>query len=225
LKSINTLFEDENFVVFDKPSKLLVIPNTRQEKNTLVDIVNRQCRVNTNDPKLYPCHRLDQETSGAIIFAKGKNNQRIMMDLFKEKKIRKKYIAFIHGKPSKRRGEIKRSITSFDKAKYNKKTIAKSALTQYKVLESRRAFSVLEVEPLTGRTNQIRIHFSKEGFPLLGERKYAFARDYHLKFRRVALHALSVSWVHPRTGDKINIKSKLPQDMKDFLLKNVDQRQ
>ena len=73
---------------------------------------------------------------------------------------------------------------------------------------------------MTGRTNQIRIHFSQAGNPLVGERKYAFARDYALKFRRTALHAASLEWRHPVSHRKICVKSDLPEDMGKFITNN-----
>jgi 23S rRNA pseudouridine1911/1915/1917 synthase len=73
---------------------------------------------------------------------------------------------------------------------------------------------------VTGRTNQIRIHFSETGHPLVGDRKFAFARDYTLKFRRTALHAASLGWTHPVSRKKVYVQSELPQDMMEFLKKN-----
>jgi len=90
-------------------------------------------------------------------------------------------------------------------------------VTRYQVVEARRFFSVVHVYPLTGRTNQIRIQFSQAGFPLVGERKYAFARDYSLKFRRVALHASELQWRDPLDRRMIKVISPVPEDMKAFL--------
>jgi len=81
-------------------------------------------------------------------------------------------------------------------------------------------YSIVEVEPVTGRTNQIRIHFQQSGYPLVGERKYAFARDYSLKFNRVALHAASVEWRDNIDGQYIRVEASLPKDMQEFMQKN-----
>src|SRR3990167_6416126 len=94
LKTIPLLYEDQYYVVFDKPPGLLVIPTPANEKRTLVNLVNLEY----GDPqncRLHPCHRLDRDTSGAIIFAKGKKNQQLMMQEFHRQRIKKKYIAFI----------------------------------------------------------------------------------------------------------------------------------
>jgi len=218
-KPINVLFEDSAVIVFDKPSGLVVIPTPNIKSNTLVNIVNYQFRTNTDSVKLHPCHRLDIETSGAIIFAKGKNNQKIMMELFKERAVKKKYIAIVHGRMAQKQGELKSSIKSLDESKFGRKTCAKFSITKFKVLETKPFYSLVEVEPVTGRTNQIRIQFAEIGHPLLGERKYTFAKNYKLRFKRVALHASEIEWGGLK-GERIKVVSNLPKDMKTFLDNN-----
>lgn len=216
-KPIKVLYEDDYFVVFDKPAGLLVVPTPKGELRTLVHLANVPFSSSSGGPKLHPCHRLDRETSGVIIFAKGKHYQRVMMDIFKNRKITKKYIAFVQGSVFHDAGEIKSFTKSLEFKKYKKNSQGQYSITRYKVLERRKLFSVVEVEPLTGHTNQIRIHFKEKGHPLLGERKYAFGKDFDLKFRRVALHAKSIEWLHPVTKKHIKIESPLSKDMEVFL--------
>lgn len=216
-RPIAVLYEDDHYVVFDKPPGLLVIPTPKNEQRTLVNIVNQQYSQRGQTCKLHPCHRIDKETSGAIIFAKGKGSQRLMMDLFRRRAVRKKYIAFVHGKLSKEHGEIRQPIQKAFHKRFGKDQAGTEAITCYKVLETKRQFSVLEVQPITGRTNQIRIHFSQAGHPLVGDRKYAFARDYSVKFRRTALHAASLKWTHPVFHRDVSVQSNLPKDMAEFM--------
>jgi 23S rRNA pseudouridine1911/1915/1917 synthase len=213
---IPKLFEDEWYVVFDKPARLVVIPTPHGESRTLTSIVNEQFR-KEGLPKLHPCHRLDRDTSGAIIFAKGKQNQQRMMDLFAEHKVKKMYVAFVQGRLRQKHGEFRGAVSDFDERRFHKYAAAKPATTLYSVVEEHRDFSVAEVELVTGRTNQIRIHFAGAGHPLVGEQKYAFRRDFALKFRRAALHAVTVEWTHPFTGKRISVSSPLPEDMVDLL--------
>jgi len=218
-KHIFVLYEDDHFMVFDKPPGLLVIPSPKQPHNTLRDFVNEQYAKDSSW-NLHPCHRLDRDTSGAIVFAKGKRNQQYMMQQFKDREVRKTYLAFIHGKLKKNIGTIEKSI-KLQRQKYaNKKAVAISALTKYKVIDVRRHYSIIEVSPITGRKNQIRIHFSQLGHPLVGERKFAFARDYALKFRRTALHAVSLQWKDLETGQYKKVTSNLPKDMEVFRARN-----
>ncbi len=208
---IEVLYEDKDCITFCKPAGVLVIP-------TLVSLVNQQ---HQNPPPLYPAHRLDRDTSGVILFAKGKDNQEILMKAFKDKRVKKTYIAFVHGHPKAPQGKIRIPIKDFYQRKFQRNRPAQSALTLYKVIDYRREYSVVEVNPITGRTNQIRIHFSQLGHPLVGEDKYAFRKDFALRFRRTALHAAQLSWPHPVTDKMITICSALAKDMTNFLGKNI----
>ena len=91
----------------------------------------------------------------------------------------------------------------------------------YRILKDFDNFSVVELEPLRGRTNQLRIQFAKLGHPILGERVYAFRKDFKVKFRRLALHAYFLSFIHPISNQRLNLKIDLPQDMKEFLGKHL----
>lgn len=195
-------------MIVDKPSGLLVIPTPKNEKRTLTNILNEELKRNGLAYRLHPCHRLDRETSGLIIYAKGKSMQRKMSDIFKTRRIRKTYIAFVQGRIGQDKGRIQTSIEG------------QQALTVLKVLESRKDFSVVEIEPQTGRTNQIRIHFKGIGHPLLGEKKFAFRRDFKLKANRLCLHAARLKFVHPINKKDIAVESPLPLAMKNFLEKH-----
>jgi len=214
---IPKVYEDDYFVVFNKPPGLLVIPTPKKETNTLVDIVNREYPAADQAYHLHPCHRLDRETSGVILFAKGKHAQKAMMDLFKLRKIKKKYVAFVQGKIQQKGGELKSFIEGFDQKKFRKREPKKLALTRFRVREVHENFSIVEAEPVTGRTNQIRIQFSGIHHPLVGERKYALGKDALVKFKRAALHAYSLEWEHPFTHTMVNVTANLPNDMEAFL--------
>ena len=213
------MYDDESYVVFNKPAGLLVIPTPKNEQNTLVNIVNHQYALKMNGGTLHPCHRLDRDTSGLIIFAKSKRNQQMMMELFKQRAVKKKYIAFVHGTLSKRQGEYRGPVVSLEEKRFRRNFQGEFGITRYQVLEERKGYSVVEVEPVTGRTNQIRVHFSHMKHPLVGDRKYSFARDYDIKFRRVALHAYQLNWTSPTSHKKIHVKVELPRDMGEFLEK------
>ena len=205
-------------MAFDKPAGLLVIPTPQNESNTLVNIVNHQHK---NDHwKLHPCHRLDRETSGVILFAKGKHNQQLAMEAFLKKAVKKIYLAFVQGRMQKPSGEIRSNIRDLEQKKFRKYSQGQFAVTRYKVLEFRKLFSIVEIEPVTGRTNQIRIQFKQIGHPIIGDRKYSFARDYSIKFRRTALHARTLAWTNPATHKFIKITAPYPEDMEVFLARN-----
>ena len=210
--AIPVLFEDGDCVVFDKPHGLLVIPTPKGESRTLAVLADRQF------PKdhLHPAHRLDRDTSGVILFAKGKNNQHKLMGLFKERRVKKDYIAFVHGRIHPAQGDIRIPV----KDRYKPSAPAVSALTRYRVVDHHKDFTVVDVQPVTGRTNQIRIHFSKVGHPLVGEDVYALRKDFVLRFRRTALHAARLEWPSLSTGKAQVVTSSLPRDMAEFLENN-----
>ena len=192
--NIPIIYEDEWLLVADKPSGLLTVPTPKNEQRTLTSILN-----------LYPCHRLDRDTSGLIIYAKDKSTQGKMMDEFRGRKVHKTYTAFVRGLPYNNQGEIKHKVDG------------QSAVTRYKVIAKRGDFAIVEVNPLTGRTNQIRIHFKQIGHPVLGETKYAFRRDFTVKAKRLMLHAAKLEFKHPVTGKLLQLKSDLPDDFEKFL--------
>ncbi len=208
ISNIDVLYEDDWFIIVDKPSGLLTIPGPDKQRRNLTDILNRELQKSSVSYRLHPCHRLDKETSGLIIYAKGKSAQKKMMQLFKLKDVKKTYLAFLQGIPARNQGTINLPIEG------------ESATTHYKIIQRKKDFSVAEVFPLTGRKNQIRIHFKAIGHPLVGETKFAFRRDYKLRAKRTCLHAQLLEFSHPITKEKIRIYAPLPEDLKIFLSRN-----
>lgn len=206
--NIPVIYEDKWLLIADKPAGLLVIPTPKKETRTLTSILNEDLKRRGIPYRLHPCHRLDRQTSGLIIYAKGKSAQKAVMDAFRERKIKKTYLVFVLGQPKLLYGEIKIPIEG------------NPALTGYKVVEKRKDFAILEVNPVTGRTNQIRIHLKKIGHPVLGETKYAFRRDFKIKAARLCLHALRLDFSHPLTKEHLHLEAKLPYYLSLFLEKN-----
>ncbi len=214
--TVPVVYEDGDCIVFDKPQGLLVIPTPKGESRTLSAWVHRQYP----QMHLHPAHRLDRDTSGVILFAKGKSNQQRLMNLFKERRVKKNYIAFVHGRLKTAQGQISFPIKDQHSREFRPQAPAQQAMTNYRVITYKNHFTVVAVEPITGRTNQIRIHFSKLGHPLVGEDKYAFRKDFDLRFKRTALHAARLEWPSLSTGKPIAVETPLPKDMTDFLAKN-----
>ena len=192
--NIPIIYEDNFLLIVDKPSGLLTVPTPKNEKRTLTSILG-----------LYPCHRLDRDTSGLIIYAKTEPMQREVMEEFRKRLVKKTYIAFVQGIPANNQGVIKNRIDGL------------FAQTNYKVIEKRKDFAIVEVTPSTGRTNQIRIHFKSIGHPILGESKYAFRRDFKIKAKRLSLHAAKIEFKHPKTGQILKLESALPEELQEFL--------
>lgn len=208
--TIPIIYEDQWLVVVNKPTKILTISALRRNKEipTLTEVLNEDFKKKSLPHRLHPCHRLDRDTSGLIVYAKGKSVQKKLMRLFKQRKIRKIYFAFVYGNLSEEKGEIRFPIEN------------ESAYTEYKVIEKRKDFTIVEIIPYTGRTNQIRIHFKSIGHPVVGEKKFVFRRDFRLKANRLCLHAKTLEFIHPVTNEAITLDSGLPLGMQNFLKKH-----
>ncbi|MEI6438212.1 MAG: pseudouridine synthase [Candidatus Omnitrophota bacterium] len=212
------LYEDDQYIAFFKPAGLLAVPADKGNEASLTEIVNAEYAARPDVPeglKLHPCHRIDRDTSGVILFAKGQVARDHMMNLFRAREVQKKYIAFVHGKLLHSRGEMKSRLKE-DIASGDRNSMS---VTRYALKQQFRKFAVVEVTPLTGRTNQIRLHFKEVGNPLVGENKFVYRKDFELKFKRTALHAFALSFVQPYTKDKVRIEAELSQDMQNFLVK------
>ena len=160
---IPILYEDELTIVFDKPAGLLVVPTPKNEQKTLVNLVNKQYAEKALTGHLYPCHRLDRDTSGVIIFAKDKNSRDLIEDLFYKRRVKKWYVGFVQGRLKRPVGEWRAPVIDLDAKKFRKRSQPQEAITRYRVIEQRKDFSVVQIQPITGRTNQIRIHFRRWG--------------------------------------------------------------
>lgn len=196
--NIPVIYEDEDLFIVDKPSGLLTVPTPRNEKRTLTSILG-----------FYPCHRLDRGTSGIIVYAKNKSTRDKVSGLFKERQVKKTYLALVNGLISRKSGIIQKRIEG------------RPAQTLYRVVGEKKDFSIVEVRPLTGRTNQIRIHFKSIGHPVLGEDKYAFRRDFKVKAKRLCLHASRIEFRHPLTGKYLKLEADLPDELENILEQNV----
>ena len=192
----------------NKPAGLLSVPTPKNESRTLTSILNQDAQDRGLKYRFHPCHRLDRETSGLLIYAKGKSTQQKLSSAFRDRLVGKKYIAFVHGKLSQPQGAINSVIEG------------KNALTKYKVIQEKSNYSVVEIFPITGRTNQIRIHFKGIQHPLVGEDKFAYRKDFALRFKHICLEAKELKFKHPITGKDLNIVIDLADDLKDFLLKH-----
>ncbi|MDP3042115.1 MAG: RluA family pseudouridine synthase [Candidatus Omnitrophota bacterium] len=203
--NIPVIFEDDWLLVVNKPAGLLSVQTPKHEARTLTSILNQDAEGRGLKYRLHPCHRLDRETSGLLIYAKGKSIEQKLIGAFRDRLVGKKYIAFVHGKLSRKQGTISSAVEG------------KSALTRYKVIQEKSNYSVVEVSPVTGRTNQIRIHFKNIQHPLVGEDKFVFRKDFALRFKRVCLEAQELNFKHPVTGKDLNISIDLAPDLAKFL--------
>jgi len=209
-RGMEIVYEDDDLLVVNKPAGLLTMGTEDKKIGTayyyLMDYV-RKGGGNTR-ARIFIVHRLDKLTSGVLVFAK---NEEVKLKLQADwEKTKKKYLAVVHGQFVKKEGVIT-SYLAENKAfvMYSTKDPAKGKLshTAYKVLQESRRFSLVEVDLLTGRKNQIRVHMTDVGHPVVGDDKYGKANGV---YKRLALHAKSISFVHPVTGKTMMFETRTP---------------
>lgn len=228
---IKIIFENSEVLVINKPAGLVVHADGRTKEPNLCDWIlkNYPKLKNVGEPLIFQngteikrpgiVHRLDRETSGALIIAKTQKSFLNLKEQFQNKEIKKIYNTFVWGKMREEEGIIDRPIGKSSKdfrqwsAQRGARGVLREAITEYKVLKSNGEFSYLEINLKTGRTHQIRVHMKAVNTPVVGDKLYAPKRDLALGFERVALHAHSVEF-YLMSGEKIKIEAKLPKDFK-----------
>lgn len=224
-----TIFEDEHFIVINKPAGLLSVPDRMQSEVSLKDMLIE--RFGT----IYTVHRLDKETSGIIVFAKDETTHKQLSQLFEGREVEKIYLGLVHGVFTEIKGSIDAPIMEHPVKKGTMVTHkkGKTSLTDYEVLESFRLFSWVQFQIHTGRTHQIRVHMQHIGHSIVCDELYGSAepiyvsslkRNYHLSKKeeserpllsRLALHSASLKF--ELNGNTFHFEAEVPKDIKAVL--------
>lgn len=222
------LFEDDVIMAINKPAGLLVLPDRYSR-----ELVNLYDLLKETIGSVYVVHRIDKETSGAILFAKTRDAHAILNRQFENHTVQKKYIAIVAGVPNVDSGTIELPIIESNR-KMCISEYGKNAITKYKTLEKFNNYSVLELSPLTGRMHQLRVHLSAIGLPIIGDPIYGDGKSFLLSnikhnyrkkeeeiekplIDRTALHAFSLEFIHPSKNDRVKIEATIPKDMEAVL--------
>jgi len=230
---LDIVYEDEALIVVNKPAGMVVHPAPGNPDKTLVNALLFHCRdLSGIGGVLRPgiVHRLDKDTSGLIVAAKSDDAHRGLSSQFEKHDVHKKYLALVWGDVKGSHGEIVAAVGRHPvhrKKMSTKSRHGRGALTLWKVRERYGAVTLLEVEIKTGRTHQIRVHLSSIGYPVVGDAVYGNASriktvaDAELKaklraFRRQALHAAQLSFIHPMRNERMVFTADLPPDMADL---------
>lgn len=225
-RKFEIIFEDDFFMVINKPPGLLTIPDRYDDT-----IPNLYTILSKLYDEVFIVHRLDKDTSGLIIFAKTKEAHRNLCLAFENHEVTKQYFAILKGVPQFDSGEITKPLkTGGKKVKVMKE--GKEAKSSYEVIEKFRNYSLVKVDIQTGRTHQIRVHFQSIGCPLMVDSKYGFADAFYLseikgrKYKknrddvespliyRNSLHSWKLSLKHPVNGELMNFEAELAKDLK-----------
>ena len=217
------LFEDDSLLVVNKPAGLLAVPLERRIEPSVYEQLEEHFRSRGRRKPLV-VHRIDRDTSGLVVFAKDARAQAGMKAQFKRREPDRVYWAVVYGHPDPRHGTWRDHLVWDTKALIQKETHPKDpraaeAISEYRVLESFRDTSLLEVRLRTGKRNQIRIQARLRGHTLVGEKRYVFGphRLRTVPFGRQALHAYRLSFDHPVDGRPLAFEAPLPGDFAELL--------
>ncbi len=231
---LTILYEDSSIIVVDKPSGMVVHPAYGNPSGTLVNALLFHCKDLAGiNGILRPgiVHRLDKDTSGAIVIAKDDEAFHQLIKQFKNRSVEKVYFAIVYGTFRQKEGLIDSAIGRHPNERKRMSIRTKkgrSAITHWKKVEEFNGCTLLEIFPQTGRTHQIRVHLSSIGHPVLGDPLYGrkgrpgalhdpVLKDCVKRMNRQALHAHRLEFNHPRTGERVSFVSPIPQDMKEVL--------
>ncbi len=224
---LNIIFEDDAFLAINKPAGLLVIPDRyRKDLPNLRDILIEKYG------QIFIVHRIDKETSGILLFARNPEAHRVLNNQFTDHTIEKVYVALVRGRLQHTAGSIKFPLAPHPKkpAMMVVSQAGKISITDYKVREAFRDYTLVEGKPRTGRMHQVRVHFAALGHPLAIDRLYGnkepiflssikpnykrSGKDESPLMDRLTLHAEKITFIHPASGQSQTLTAPLPKDFK-----------
>jgi len=215
---LTIIYEDADIIVVDKPAGMVVHPAHGHSSGTLVNALLAHCQDLAGiGGELRPgiVHRLDKDTSGLLLVAKNDAAHQHLQNQFKQRQVHKTYLALVEGTPPAARGVVEAPIGRDPKRRKRMAVLrqgGREARTEYRVLEYFDQHTLLEAEPITGRTHQIRVHLASIGHPIAGDRVYGF-RKQRLPLQRQFLHAARIAFTLPSTGQPVEFTSELPDDL------------
>ena len=199
---------NENFVVINKPAGIAVQSGTNSRKNIL-DILRNTKEFENSPP--YSVHRIDKDTSGALIVAKNRKFAQQFTSLFRIRKIHKTYLGVVIGEIEKKKGTLVDDLFYYE----GKKEIKTEAITQFNVIDISKNYTLLKLNPITGRKHQLRKQLLLHGHPILGDSKYRISRNYDDKKATLMLHAYKINFSINNTS--YNFTANLPEGFKKIL--------
>ena len=220
---LDILYEDKDILIVNKPKDMVVHPAPGPYEGTLVNAIMFHCKDELSgiNGVLRPgiVHRIDKDTTGSIIICKNDEAHRKIAQQLKEHSITRKYRAIVYGRIMEEEGTVNAPIgrhpTDRKKMAINEKN-GKPAVTHYKVLERFDKYTYIECQLETGRTHQIRVHMTSIGHPLLGDEVYGNAKC-PFKLEGQTLHAMTIGFIHPTTGEYVEYEAPLPEYFEHLL--------
>lgn len=231
---LSIVYEDDDLVVVDKPAGMAVHIGAGLKSGTLVNaLLHHIGRLSSVGGEFRSgiVHRLDRMTSGLLVVAKNDLAHRVLASQFQKRLVHKTYTLLVHGRLEAESGEIRKAVGRDPRRRVRMKAGGlhpREALTRYRVLRRPNRFTLVEAEPQTGRTHQIRVHFSSIGHPVVGDTLYGAPTKVRIdvgeekELGRTFLHASAIEFEHPRTQQRMRFTAPLPDELREFLSSLAD---
>ena len=224
-RTFQVVFEDNHLIVVDKAAGTLTVPTENNERNTLVERVSVYVSHSRGNRDAWVVHRLDRAVSGLLVFGKQERVACELIEQFKHQKPQRVYAAIVAGVVANDEGTFRSRLAtdqSFDRHASPSSRKSELAITHYRVLKRLKDTTLVGVTLETGRRNQLRIQFADAGHPVLADPYFKTKQAAHPRWirSRIALHAQSLSFIHPWSGKPMTFESPLPSAMQKFLAGN-----
>ncbi len=214
---LDILYEDEHLLIVNKPAGMVVHPSAGHSTGTLVHALLAHCPLSSIGGVQRPgiVHRLDKDTTGAIVIAKTDFAHQHLQQQLQAKTARREYLGIVYGTPKVESGTIDLPVGRHPVDRLRNTILpieqgGKSAVTHWQIEERLRSFSLIKFRLETGRTHQIRIHAAKMGHPIVGDPVYGSGRSIGVNLPGQALHAWHLQLIHPQTGDLVSVTAPIP---------------
>ena len=222
---LDILYEDDDLLIVNKPKGMVVHPAVGHSTGTLVNAIMYHCQGNLSgiNGEIRPgiVHRIDKDTTGSLIICKNDEAHRNIAEQIKEHSVTRRYVGVLAGTFSEESGTVEGAIgrhpNDRKRMTINEKN-GKPAVTHYRVLQTLKGASFMEFELETGRTHQIRVHMASISHPLLGDTVYGNSKNPY-KLQGQALHARTIGFIHPTTGEYIEVSAPIPEYMTELVRK------
>ena len=206
-KNIDIIYEDKDIIVVNKPYGMLTVSSQTEKDKTLYKLVSSYVKEKNKNNKIFIINRIDKDTSGIVMFSKSENIKNMYQENWNDIVKMRKYIAIIDGILKEKEGTIKSYLKEDKNHIVHSSKEGKLAITNYKVLKEKNNLSKVDINILTGRKNQIRVHFKEKNAPILGDSKYGKKTN-----KRMYLHAYKLSLINPKTKKIMNFETNIPKE-------------
>lgn len=216
------VFEDEHLIVVNKPAALLTVPTPYRERDTLIGRVTAYLRHANRRGEAFVAHRLDRGVSGLLVFGKSLEISMKLREQFELRKPQREYVAIVRGVLTSHEGTFRSYLatdSNLNRFSTDDTEAGQLAITHFRTITTLDDATLVQVWLETGRRNQIRVHFAEKGHPVLGDPRYHSRLAEHPRWtaRRIALHARSLGFTHPVTGEPFRFECELPREFVDFI--------